>query len=92
MIGDFGEYNLDNYNTMDFGVNGTVEFTNLFGCIIPSDDCENPFEPIYELTPDTSGYTKYIKTNCQGCESLPENHGLSKKIWDLSSLTSPKLK
>ena len=34
----------------------------------------------------------FSQINCFGCESLPENNGFDPDIWDLTDLSSPKLK
>jgi len=67
------------------------KFENVFGCVELID--ENKEKSIFSTTlyelplgPDFS------QINCEGCESLPQNHGFDKKIWDLSDLSHPKLK
>jgi hypothetical protein len=67
------------------------KFENIFGCVEQIDEEANEkiiSTSLYKL-PDGP---EFSQINCQGCETLPENHDLDTNIWDISSLESPKLK
>ncbi|MBE6671323.1 MAG: hypothetical protein E7593_03875 [Ruminococcaceae bacterium] len=65
-------------------------FKNLFGYIETTEN--NVTEKSYSLYIVSEKSGKINEKNCVGCESLPKNHGLDPKIWDLSDLANPKLK
>lgn len=64
---------------------------NLFGCVYPLGDEAGFLEPNNQLYRFRDGVI-YTEINCQGCESLPDGHGLDPEIWNLDNLSDPKLK
>ena len=82
---------ISHYKNTDGTKTGRSELKNLFGCVKPSDENAGFSEPIYELYPSTES-AFWNETNCQGCESLPENHGLDESVWDCSDPSAPKLR
>ena len=75
----------------DGSVIGGFQFRNLFGFVEQTDEQTGETATstqLYEI-PDHAIYTE---TNCQGCEQLPEHHGLDESIWDVSDPANPRLK
>lgn len=71
--------------------NGGYKFENVFGYIEQTDPKTG--ERVIATELHTIQYPEiYTESNCQGCESLPEHHGLDKKVWDLNDPSNPKLK
>ena len=64
-------------------------FENVFGCVehIDTTGEKQIFTKLYELPLGND----FVQTNCQGCDALPENHGLDTTVWDVSDLTKPTL-
>ncbi len=70
---------------------GGYKFQNLFGYVKQVDASTGETSkatPLYDLP----SYAIYTETNCLGCESLPTNHGFDSSVWDLTDLSSPKVK
>ena len=65
-------------------------FENVFGCVEYVDTKTGEKKISTELYNLPSG-PDFAQVNCQGCETLPENHGFDTTVWDLSDLTKPKL-
>ena len=79
------------YKQPDGTVTGELRLRNLFGFVEQTEESTGETEidtQLYEI-PDHAVYTA---TNCQGCEQLPEHHGLDENVWDLSDPAKPKLK
>ena len=75
----------------DGSVIGGFQFRNLFGFVEQTDEQTGETATstqLYEI-PDHAIYTE---TNCQGCQTLPNNHGFDDAVWNLDDLSSPKLK
>ena len=66
-------------------------FESLFGCVKPIDENAGFSEPICKLFEETAEGVVFTN-NCQGCTALPKNHGFDETVWDVTSLSSPKLK
>ena len=69
----------------------TGEFENVFGYVEQLDMETGERVTSMELINLSPGGI-YNETNCQGCEQLPENHGLDESIWDVSNPLNPCLK
>ena len=67
------------------------KFENVFGCVEQVDDKTGEKQILTDLykLPEPSDFAQI---NCQGCESLPKDHGFDPDIWDVSDLFNPKLK
>lgn len=86
----------------------TVRCKNLYGCVMPKDDTSLLESPAYQPIDDAATAESFLslyrisvleerggsltEENCVACISLPEDHGLSSEIWDLTDLGNPKLK
>ena len=66
-------------------------FENVFGCVTQI-NAETNEETTLTTLYDLPEGPNFSQLNCQGCESLPENHNLDKEIWDISDLSNPKLR
>lgn len=65
-------------------------FKNVFGCVehVEANTGEKNFSTeLYNLP---SG-PNFAQVNCQGCMTLPENHGFDTTVWNLSDLSKPRL-
>ena len=71
--------------------NSTGEMKNVFGYVEQLDSETGERVTSMELINLYPGGI-YNETNCQGCEQLPENHGLDESIWDVSDPANPRLK
>ena len=67
------------------------KFENVFGCVEHVDIKTGEKKILTDLYVLPEGPT-FSQINCQGCESLPENHGFDTAIWNLTDLAKPKLK
>ena len=63
----------------------TYIFDNLHGNITYNQKMNTH---LYQI--DDSKYV--IETNCQGCDSLPANHGFDETVWDLNDKKNPTIK
>ena len=66
-------------------------FENVFGCVEYLDTKTGEKNISTELYSLPLGHD-FTQINCQGCETLPENHGFNPTVWSLSDLAKPKLK
>lgn len=67
------------------------QFENVFGCVEQVDESTNEKKISTELYKLPNG-PDFAQINCQGCESIPEDHGFDKNIWNLNDFSHPKLK
>ena len=67
------------------------KFENVFGCVEHVDTKTGEKKIFTDLYLLPKGLT-FSQINCQGCDTLPENHGFDTNAWDLSNLAKPKLK
>jgi len=70
---------------------GKYNFENLYGYVEPVGSYVG-FDEIQLSLYSMPSHAEYTEKNCVGCVALPENHGLDENIWDLTSLSEPKLK
>ena len=92
------KYGNSNYATEWYSISGhlstliatpSYNFKNLFGVVVEIDEVTKEQQAVNQLYIPA---TLYTESNCVGCEALPEGHNFDSTIWDLSDVTSPKLK
>ena len=75
----------------DGTASGKYNFENLYGYVEPIGSFVG-FDEIQLSLYSMPSHAEYTELNCIGCVTLPENHGLDNNIWQLTSLSDPKLK
>lgn len=70
---------------------GKYNFENLYGYVEPIGSYVG-FDEIQLSLYSMPSHAEYTEKSCIGCVTLPDIHGLNENIWDLTSLSTPKLK